>query len=101
MRLHKNHLARAATDCFNADRARAREEIDEKRILYRWSEHVKQRLAQAVTRWAHAQFCRALQNAAAIFTCDHTHDLSLPQLFSNACRGQTNQPLRVDSVSAT
>src|ERR1039457_2330965 len=59
MCLDENSLARPAADGLDPDRARARKEINEERILHRRPEDVKERLAQPVAGGPQAQFPRS------------------------------------------
>src|SRR5579862_165767 len=94
----ENHFFRAAADRLDPDRAGARIEVDEKRILHGRAENIEQRLAQTVARRPHPQLPRPLQLPPPEFSRDHPHRL-IPPTPADTARAKSGLPLRAASQS--
>lgn len=73
----EGHLASAAAERFNANRAGAREDIDKARVGNAIGQNIEKSFAQAVARWAESEALRALEKTAAKFSGDDTHGRSI------------------------
>ena len=76
MGFDENRQTRAPADGLDADRARARVQIYEERILDRRAENVEKSFAQTVARGPQAQLAGSLELTAAVCSGNHAHDSS-------------------------
>ena len=76
MILNEDGLGGAAAHSFDPDRAGSGKHIEEARSRHSRTQHIEQRLAQAIARRTKRQTLQALQDAAAVGTCDDAHRIS-------------------------